>query len=156
MNTNLNFKEGDILEVKDQYIAQQCNCVTNNYKGLSKSIVEKFPWASFYSMPSRIPGTISVVGDEKNNQRFVIGMFAQRYPGSIKFSNDTEIMRIQWFQKCLDDIVRIPNIKEIGFPYNIGCGLAGGDWNNYQGMLEKFAEKNKHITVNIYKFGCSA
>ena len=65
MNTNLNFKEGNILEVKDQYITQQCNCVTNNYKGLYKAIVEKFSWASFYSMPSRIPGTISVVGDEK-------------------------------------------------------------------------------------------
>jgi hypothetical protein len=37
MNTNLNFKKGDILEVKDQ----QCNCVTNNYKGLSKAIVQK-------------------------------------------------------------------------------------------------------------------
>ncbi len=42
MNTNLNFKEGDILEVKDQYITQQCNCVTNNYKGLYKAIVKKF------------------------------------------------------------------------------------------------------------------
>ena len=50
-------------------------------------------------------------------------------------------MRIQWFQRCLDDIAKIPNIKEIGFPYNIGRGLAGGDWNNYQDMLEKFAEK---------------
>lgn len=148
---NLYFKDGDILEVKDQYIAQQCNCMTRNYKGLSKAIVEKFPWATFYESSIRTPGTITVLGDEKYNQRKVIGMYAQRHPGSPKFSNDTEVMRMQWFQECLNRIAKIPDIKEVGFPYNIGCGLAGGCWNIYRPMIEKFAEKNAHINVTIYR-----
>lgn len=129
LNSTINFKEGNILEVDDQYIAQQCNCVTQNYKGLSKDIVEKFPWAKFYSIPNRTPGRIAIAGDEKINHRYVIGMYAQRYPGLAKWSNDTEEKRAQWFQECLDQIAQIPNIKSIAFPYNIGCGLAGGDWN---------------------------
>lgn len=147
----VNFKECNILEVSDQYIAQQCNCVTSNYKGLSKAIVQKFPWADFYKISYRIPGQIAVAGNEKNNQRYVIGMYAQKYPGPAKWSNDTTEKRIQWFQECLEQIAQIPNIKCIAFPYNIGCGLAGSDWNVYLEMIKKFAEKNKHIIVNICK-----
>ena len=35
----------------------------------------------------------------------------------------------------------LPELKSIGFPYGIGCGLAGGDWNKYERLLEGFAER---------------
>lgn len=147
----LNYKSGDILDANDQYIAQQCNCTTSNYKGLSLYILKKFPWADFYKTSYRVPGTIVVKGDEKLNQRYVIGMFAQKQPGPPKYSNDTDELRIEWFQICLNEIAKIPNIKEIGFPFKIGCGLAGGEWKIYRRMLEEFAQKNTHIIVNIYQ-----
>lgn len=147
---NIIYKIGDLLNSPDQYIVQQCNCVTSNYKGLSKSIVEKFPYATFYARRNRIPGTIEIKGNG-TTERFIIGMFAQNYPGLPLYNNDSPDLRIEWFANCLDKISLIPDIKSIGIPYNIGCGLAGGIWKDYLNMIKKFAEKNKHIIVTIYE-----
>ena len=122
---NIVFKHADILEADEQYICQQCNCTSANYKGLSKAIVETFPWATFYS-EARKPGTIGIKGNGKD-KRFVIGMFEQRYISFSKYANDTEDMRLIWFKGCLEDIAKIPEIKSIAIPHKLGCGLAGGD-----------------------------
>lgn len=146
----INVIAGDILESKSQYIAQQYNTVTNNYKGLSEAVVKKFPWADFYSEHRKL-GTIKIAGNEKQDQRMVIAMFAQRYPGKSKFSSDSKEVRAHAFWNCLMQIQMIHDLKEISFPYNIGCGLAGGDWKEYLAMLERFAEICPNVQVNIYK-----
>ena len=33
----------------------------------------------------------------------------------------------------------LPELESVAFPYGIGCGLAGGNWEEYQAMLEEFA-----------------
>jgi len=41
-------------------------------------------------------------------------------------------MRLQWFKQCLAEIEKvIRDTDVVAFPYNIGCGLAGGDWAQY-------------------------
>jgi hypothetical protein len=42
-------KEGDILDVTEGIIVQQCNCVCIRPHGLSKAIADKWPWADPYS-----------------------------------------------------------------------------------------------------------
>ena len=37
----------------------------------------------------------------------------------------------------------------IGFPYKIGCGLAGGDWNIVYNIIEE--EFSGNYNVKIYK-----
>ena len=38
-------------------------------------------------------------------------------------------------------------------PKNIGCGLAGGDWEGVvYPMIEKIFGDDKEITLNIYEF----
>ena len=45
----------------------------------------------------------------------------------------------------------MPDLESIGFPYRIGCGAAGGNWNNYLGTLEIFSRYLPGIVdVNIY------
>jgi hypothetical protein len=148
---NLIIKIGDLLEADEQYICQQCNCSSSNYKGLSKSIVEAFPWACFYSERNREPGTIMIKGDEKKSERPVIAMFAQRYIGPAKFASDTANMRLIWFEKCLKQIGELEGLESIAFPYNIGCGLAGGEWSAYLRLLENFATQNSNIKIVIYQ-----
>ncbi|MGH8711572.1 MAG: hypothetical protein ACREVA_09710, partial [Burkholderiales bacterium] len=43
-----------------------------------------------------------------------------------------------------------------GFPYGIGCGLAGGDWNEYKKLLEGFAEQVSvnGVAVILYRLNC--
>src|SRR5690606_28034969 len=98
------------------------------------------------------PGDIVICGNDID-QRYVIGIYGQYYPGSSNSSNDTEEMRKQWFFQGLKKIRKIPNIESIAFPARIGCGLAGGDWNFYYNLLEKFSESLPNTDVTIYDIG---
>lgn len=39
----------------------------------------------------------------------------------------------------------------VAFPYGIGCGLAGGNWEEYRTVLEEFAEANPQYAIVIVK-----
>ena len=145
--------KGNLLDSKETYIAQQCNCCTSEGKGLSLHLFKKFPYANSYKKRVRSdksthhkPGTIEVY---KN----IINMYAQYYPSLGKYVSDSNQMRIQWFKECLNQIKQIDNIqnKTIAMPYKIGCGLAGGDWQIYEKMLEEFANSEK-IHIVLYNF----
>ena len=142
----------DILNAKEKYIAHQCNCVTTYAKGLAKSINSRYPWADAYTnrTTNDIVGTIKIF-ESPSQDKAVICMFAQFYPSKpIKNSKeDTYKQRIKHFQQCLDEMKKIQTDK-IAFPFLIGCGLAGGDWNIYKKMLENF-EKETNIEVILYK-----
>ena len=152
---NIEIINGDICNSDTQYIAHQCNCVTNYGKGLSKTLFSKYPYSDIYICRTKykdtndIPGTIVVRGDGINN-RFVINMLSQFYPGKARYYNDTIEKRREWFWECLYKISQIPNITSISFPHNIGCGLAGGNWNEYFTMIQCFSNYSG-ITVKIYK-----
>lgn len=150
---NLTFVfEGDLLESDAQIIAQQCNCSSKKAKGLSYSIAKRFPYADFYSNRKKhsTAGTIKVVGNKKRGERFVVAMFAQYSPGKPPLSiDDNRDQRASWFSDCLHKIANIKGLKSIAFPYNIGCGLAGGDWGMYLSMLKNFACRNSEVSVTI-------
>lgn len=138
----------DLLEVDAQIIAQQCNCITKQGKGLSADIAAKFPHADFYSKRTKpsVPGTIEVRGG--NGKRWVCAMYAQYRPGGPNKGDSVED-RVGWFQECLDRISKIKNLRHIAFPDKIGCGLAQGDWTTYYTMLYSFAEQNPTVRVTI-------
>lgn len=151
---------GNILEAEEQYIAHQCNCLTTYAKGIAKTIFDHYPHADIYSSrtfgnePSseQMPGNIIICGNGKD-QRYVINMMGQFYPGKPKYPNsfkDGYLAREKYFKQCLKKISQIPNIKSIAFPYAIGCRLAGGDWSHYFDFIKTFAEKTNIIT-RIYK-----
>ena len=152
----LQIVNGDLLESKCTIIAHQCNCKTQSAAGLSATIFAKFPYADVYSSrttPS-IPGTVEICGNGRE-ERYVANMFAQRYPSVSKWKNDTSEMRQQWFRSCLDliaDFVMNSGLKNVsvGFPYLIGCGLAGGKWDEYEGMLREWS-KTAPCDVMIFK-----
>jgi len=150
---------GNILEAEEKYIVHQLNCVSIGAGGLAYHLFDKFPYADVYktrseSNPHRVdtPGDIVICGNDID-QRYVIGIYGQYYPGSSNSSNDTEEMRKQWFFQGLKKIRKIPNIESIAFPARIGCGLAGGDWNFYYNLLEKFSESLPNTDVTIYDIG---
>lgn len=151
LDHKLKIVKGDLLKSNADFIAHQCNCMTNKSFGLSASMFKTFPYADIYTNREKYSqlGTISVHGDGKD-QRYVINMLAQFYPGKCKWK-DTYDKRLDAFQKCLEEISRLPNMegKSIAFPYNIGCGLAGGNWEDYQKILQYWAQTVK-MTVYLY------
>lgn len=145
--------KGDLLESKEQYIAQQTNCCSQSAIGLAYYLFQKFPYANTYKnrFEKDVPGTIIICGNGLD-KRYVINMNAQYTPGGPKYiSIDTYKIREVYFQQCLDQISKIENLESIAFPYLIGCGLARGNWNNYYNMLNDFAETKSNIEVVIYQ-----
>eukprot|EP01139_Manchomonas_bermudensis_P010732 Amastigsp_a341000_14.p1 type:complete len:153 gc:universal Amastigsp_a341000_14:505-47(-) len=139
-------RRGDLCESREQFIAHQCNCVSKSGRGVAKSVFQRFPEANIYSRRAAedTPGHIVVRGR-------VVNMLAQRYPGKAKYANDTAALRLEWFDACLDEIAQLPDIGSVAFPFRIGCGLAGGDWAEYESRLVAFASRH-NIRVVLYKF----
>ena len=64
--------------------------------------------------------------------------------------SQTKENRLQWFKECLDEIEKIEDLESVAFPYKIGCGYGGGDWNDYLKLIEQFSEKSL-VKVVIYQ-----
>jgi len=149
---------GDLLEATEQYICHQCNCLTVHSAGIAHSIFASFPYANIYlerktKNAKHHLDEIHIRGNGKD-QRYVINMMAQYYPGRTKYPNsrkDGVERRHKAFRECLKKIAQIPNIESVAFPWRIGCNLGGGDWYIYENMIRDFAKENSHIQVRIYR-----
>lgn len=156
---------GDLLEAKEKYIVHQTNCVTTQGGGLAKFLFKKFPYADIYTTRTKEdcdlatlrdkPGSITVSGNGQD-ERFIIHLMGQLYPGGFwdDMPEDSEEMRHKFFHRGLNNIARIPNLDSIAFPFKIGCGIAGGDWDWYLGELNNFANyvsRSQKANVVIYQ-----
>jgi O-acetyl-ADP-ribose deacetylase (regulator of RNase III) len=163
---NLTYKTGDITAATEEYIVHQCNCQSTSGAGLAATIIKTFPYADPYSnrrpnpkSPSRClpadeskPGTIQVwrpPEDAPNSPAF-IGLYAQYRPGKPS-PQDSKTDREGWFRRCLDLLEKVPGLTSLAMPWKIGCGLGGGDWGVYEGMIREWAEGHPDIAVTIYK-----
>ena len=148
---------GNLLDATEQYIAHQTNCFSKTAGGIAQAIFQKYPYSNTYATRTQpnIPNTIDILGNGID-QRLIINMYAQVYPGAPKYPLSTKDgieAREKYFYQCLLRISKIPNLQSIAFPFGIGCGLVGGNWENYLGKLtlfENYIEK-KNVKVVLYK-----
>lgn len=146
--------DGDLLEAKEQYICHACNCVSHGAAGLAYDLFKKFPYSNIYVQrtSSSEPGTISIHGDGDQN-RYIINMFSQYFPGkpNNNIKKDTSKIRKNYFMSCLEHISKIEGLQSVALPFGIGCGLAGGNWEEYYRLIEWFANSNPNVNVCLYK-----
>ena len=172
--------KGDILNATEDFILQQCNCLTVKAHGLSETLGNKFPHARVYNhrkpisqhaygsniaieVDRAIPGTAVICTGVPG----IICLFSQWRPGKITApyfdyypeSNprETELQRLLWFISSLTQVGEYFRHQcsgknfSIAIPNRIGCGLAGGNWEKYFKVLQQFEEKYKAIlTLTIY------
>lgn len=147
---------GDLLLSDAKFIAHQTNCISKGAAGIAAKIFQKYPYANSYITRANYssPGTIEIFGNNQN-QRYIINMYAQFNPGKPDNSKiDNQEIRKRYFYNCLKEIAKIKDLESIAFNYNIGCGLAGGNWEEYLALLQKFESYvyNKFSTkVTLYK-----
>jgi O-acetyl-ADP-ribose deacetylase (regulator of RNase III) len=162
--------EGDLLKGGEEYIAQQCNCVTVKPHGLSQSIANKWKYGNVYSQRKPVglgrnsveyskPGSILIASpsntDIENNEYnpHIICMFAQFLPSKPQVYakyyrqeyDDTAENRLKWFRMCLEEIENT-GITSVAMPYLIGCGLAGGNWSQYEKILQ-----DSKLNITLYR-----
>ena len=117
------------------------------------------------------PGTISVypvpvpppqTAQAQQAPSFVVCVFAQVFhgrPGAYNKKDPLQIKlddgpddRLAYFRQCLVKIADIkPKPKSVGFPFRIGCGLAGGNWVYYSNAIRDWSALHPDITVKIYR-----
>jgi len=158
--------EGNILNSPDTFIAHQCNCTGKYVGGVAAAIFEKWPSAN-----DNIRSTQGKFGEIKihkvEKKKFVVNMFAQYNGGGLveKTGKDSAVDRMIKFVSCLFEMQRELKDKTkrrflkdlpltISFPYLIGCGIAGGDWQIYSEQLKGFAYAIDSMggQVTLYKF----
>ena len=156
-------RRGNLLDARDvQYLVHQVNCVSgSDGRGLSGQIFSRFPHANVYAKAhaggrKSEPGTICVYGGGADGARGVIGLHAQRYPGPGKHGNDSAALRLSWFERGLEAVGKIPGLKSIAMPTEIGCGMAGGEWAAYRRKINAFAIAHPAIKVVLYEYGVAA
>lgn len=153
--------EDDLFTADAKYLVHQVNCISKRSAHLAKAVFSRYPYADIYSNrdgPS-IPGTIIVCGNGLD-QRYVINLLGQYYPGKPKYpdsSKDGFEARKRYFYQGLWQISKIPNLESIALPFGIGCGAAGGNWEEYLNIITKFADylenrKENKVDVLLYKF----
>ena len=134
--------KGNLLDSTEDFMVQQCNCITNYPKGLAKTMFQTYPEADTYTTGiHRMPGTIHVFGR-------VVNLYGQVYPGRPRFSKQ-RASRIRLFQKGLDKILELAP-SSVAFPHRIGCGLAGGDWKVYSKMIRDFETRLQELNPSAY------
>mmetsp|Transcript_62631 Transcript_62631/g.183165 ORF Transcript_62631/g.183165 Transcript_62631/m.183165 type:complete len:183 (-) Transcript_62631:114-662(-) len=63
---------------------------------------------------------------------------------------DTREQRLTWFKQGLREIPKeLPEVKSIALPKNIGCGIAGGVWAEYEQAISEFSAENPNMEIFI-------
>ena len=168
----LTTKSGNLLDAEEEYILQQCNCVACSPHGLSAAIAKKFSFADPYSRRRSLkqrnfaveedqpnPGSIQLLEDENCSTK-VVCLFAQYGMGKpYSYTNkgstavlDSFELRQKWFKLCLDQVAeQVAPGSSLAMPFQIGCGLAGGDWNVYKQILSEWAANHPTLNLTLYR-----
>lgn len=155
--------DGDLLQANIPLIAHQTNCLGVMGAGIAKAIKNKWPdvyiqykdLCKSYYYSKFLLGISQFCKTHDNPIKYVVNLFGEySYTESVApYENrHTDYKALDLALTILQTNCHNSNIKEIGIPYKLGCGLAGGDWDNVvYPMLQKLFEKDPEITLYIYK-----
>ena len=159
------YKVGNLLDAPVDYICQQVNCQGRMSSGIAKAIKEKWSIVydeyvqkyqeredeilrtsgSFEYIPSTgetLLGEIQLI--QIDIDKIVINMFAQEYYGY----DGKKYTSYDAFWTCLEGIkLTVPKGSKIGFPYRIGCGLGGANWQVISTMIEEVLSKDFDVYI---------
>ncbi len=139
-------KKGNLVTDKSiRVFCHQTNCFGTMKAGIARQIAEEYPgveekdkWYMRSNGPGAILGTILPV--PCLDRRTCINMYSQYKYGTKKRMTDYTAMT-----KCFSLLERfvkenVPKDAAVGFPYMMGCGLGGGDWNIVKSFIQNFSE----------------
>lgn len=153
-----NYKEikGDLIALAKQgefdVIAHGCNCFCTMGAGIAPQMAKAFGCDRYPLEHIHYRGEVNKLGqiqwgtyidNEKENEVKVVNAYTQfHYGGHMPL--DYEALRL-----CLRKINYIFNHNHIGLP-QIGCGLAGGNWDIVSGMIQQELKNCQQVTIVIY------
>ena len=151
--------EGNLLESDVDIIVHQVNCRGVMGAGVAKQIREKFPntYLQYHHLCRRYNFTKLIghnlyTSENLDGKRIIIAnIFGQNEVGTGRQQTDYEAL-----DSCFARLAQAANDlqarglpNKIGIPYNIGCGLGGGDWHIVYEIIQKHMS---NLDVEIYQF----
>ena len=155
----ISYKDGDLLSSTCNVICHQVNCQGAMGAGIAKTIKERYPRVfEQFLIKHRVDGShlgdIDIIMVNDNPKKFVVNMYSQDnyLPRTVRHTD------YDAFRTCIKKIKKqisgykktcVPKLEfKIGFPYGIGCGLAGGDWNIVSKIIEdEFSGKQWEVEI---------
>ena len=145
--------EGDLLLSSEDILAHQTNCLGIMGGGIALQIKNKYPnvfkqYREFClnrTCSEKLLGECQIVKIENEPNRYIANLF-----GQFEISRTSVQTREDCLEKALIILKNEAQRKDlsVGIPYKIGCGLAGGNWDNvYQIISRVFYD----YPVTIYK-----
>jgi len=125
----------DILNIPKGFICHQVNLKGAMNVGLAYNIKEKWPIVYTTYKKYYIQAKLGQIQPIRiKNDLFVVNFFSQE-----GYRRNKKHIDYPAFTTCLEKIKlfrdhKYPNLS-IYFPYKIGCGLAGGNWNIVHKMI---------------------
>jgi len=150
--------QGDLLDSGCQIIAHQVNCQGVMGGGIAKTIRERWPevfqgYAQFCKNGRGKLGEILTlpVRQEEGALPIIVNMFGQDQYGRTRCYTDYAAFG-ECCVKLHEWIESDPSHKglRVGMPFNIGCGLAGGDWDTVYSILESVFG-DQEIELELWK-----
>lgn len=148
LGSSLIYVDGDLLASDCDIIMHQANCQSVMNAGIAKSIRQKYPDAFLVdkadprSPEERLGGYTSVTEDG----RTIVNLYGQFGYG--RGENYTNYGALE--HALYTFLSTVEGTPKIGLPYNMGCGLAGGDWNVVESILKRITQTTDH-KFYIYK-----
>ena len=126
---------GDILNVSDSIICQQVNCRGVMGAGLAKQIRDKYP--TVYPDYKRYAST-----DSLGTCLFVPvadGNIVANLFGQLDYGRGIRYTQYAALEQCLRRVAEVSRerCKPVAIPFNLGCGLAGGDWTVVLSLIKQ-------------------
>ena len=156
----MEYVKGNIVKDYYPFIVHQVNCKGVMGAGLAKQIRNEWPWVyreymelctEYAKKGESLLGHIMISSATGLHAKRIVGLFAQDGYGRNKRYTDYSAFRecLKVLKKELDRYGGVYN--SIAFPYGIGCGLAGGDWNIIQDLIKDFEStiKQKVYIVSL-------
>lgn len=159
--------DGDLIELANNgefdIIAHGCNCFCTMGAGIAPQMAKAFGCDQFPQEHELLSGDIRKLGNidfrtyhyAKNsdgvakNPITVINAYTQFGPGFSHYGKNVEPLHYRSLILCFEKINYLFKGKHIGLP-QIGCGLAGGDWEEVKKIIQRYLI-DMDITVVNYK-----
>lgn len=150
----IEIREGCIFEAFDRgivsAIAHQTNVDGAMGAGIAREIAARYPsvLADFKALKSPMLG--QVLASQLKDNRLVFNVYAQ----SLFPRNELKKTNYEALYNGFNTVAQYcakTNIRQIGVPYNLGCGLGGGNWGVVKAIFNCLFENNDRTNLIIFE-----
>lgn len=150
----MNYIKGNLFDSKADVLCHQVNLYGVMGGGIAAEVRERFPdayrkyknFCSEYKFSEQLLGTSLIVKTDATEKQYIANCFCQN-----ESSKDGCLTNYEKMRECFIYVInwmKQNGKKSVAFPYKIGCGIAGGDWNIVEKIIE---DVFKDIEVEIWE-----